>query len=73
MFDEIEAVLVAKESSEISVDVVLELLSTGHLHNLANCREGRFLGEEIRQLMAELARGLTGLHSFGIMHRDIKP
>jgi serine/threonine protein kinase len=59
--------------SDNSVYVVLELLSAGHLHGLINRREGRFSGAQIRQFMAGLARGLTDLHSRGIMHRDIKP
>lgn len=57
--------------SEQAVYLVFERLSGGTLLERIN-KTGGLSGEEVRQVMHGIAKGLNYLHRFDIAHRDLK-
>jgi calcium/calmodulin-dependent protein kinase I len=55
----------------------MELLTGGRLSDLINkvCRveQRKFTDQEASSIIRAILNGLAFMHSFGLMHRDLKP
>lgn len=60
------------ENSEF-IFIVMEYLSGGDLGNHLYVKKFQFTEKRAAEIMLQLANGLNYLHSYGILHRDIKP
>ena len=54
------------------VYVILELLSGGDMFEYLNRRDFQISEDRIRNVYADICTAVEFMHSYGIMHRDIK-
>jgi len=53
--------------------IVMEYLSGGDLGNHLEVKKFQFTERRAAEIMFQLANGLNYLHSYGVLHRDLKP
>ena len=60
------------ENSEF-IFIVMEYLSGGDLGNHLQVKNFKFTEKRAAEIMVQIANGLNYLHSYGVLHRDLKP
>ena len=60
------------ENSEF-IFIVMEYLSGGDLGNHLQVKNFQFTEKRAAEIMFQVANGLNYLHSYGVLHRDLKP
>jgi len=56
-----------------NIYIVLEYLSGGNLNFFLSQQQTLLTEERIKDLILQMANGISYLHNFGIIHRDLKP